>query len=104
MTKEAKLSAAMRIVPEWKEYDDEIKALQARVRRGLYQSSDHEQVPYKAHLNFFFIIINSSNGSRGCNSYISIISTYRQHQKGQDQNIAKCQISSHLFRHYKLSI
>ncbi|XP_026323693.1 UDP-glucose:glycoprotein glucosyltransferase isoform X2 [Hyposmocoma kahamanoa] len=43
MTKEAKLSAAMRIVPEWKEYDDEIKALQARVRRGLYQSSDHEQ-------------------------------------------------------------
>lgn len=53
MTKEAKLSAAMRIVPEWKEYDDEIKALQARVRRGLYQSSDHEQVPYKAYLYFF---------------------------------------------------
>lgn len=43
MTKEAKLSAAMRIVPEWTEYDDEIKALQARVRRGLYQASDHEQ-------------------------------------------------------------
>ncbi|XP_037871803.1 UDP-glucose:glycoprotein glucosyltransferase isoform X2 [Bombyx mori] len=43
MTKEAKLSAAMRIVPEWKEYDGEVKALQARVRRGLYQSADHEQ-------------------------------------------------------------
>ncbi|XP_052737381.1 UDP-glucose:glycoprotein glucosyltransferase [Bicyclus anynana] len=43
MTKEAKLSAAMRIVPEWQTYDDEIKALQARVRRGLYQHADHEQ-------------------------------------------------------------
>ncbi|KAL4715230.1 hypothetical protein ACJJTC_007812 [Scirpophaga incertulas] len=43
MTKEAKLSAAMRIVPEWREYDEEVKALQARVRRGLYQASDHEQ-------------------------------------------------------------
>lgn len=27
MTKEPKLSAAMRILPEWKGYDDEIKAL-----------------------------------------------------------------------------
>lgn len=44
MTKEAKLSAAMRIVPEWSHYDDEVKALQARVRRGLYQAADHEQV------------------------------------------------------------
>lgn len=44
MTKEAKLSAAMRIVPEWSEYDDEIKGLQARVRRGLYQAADHDQV------------------------------------------------------------
>uniref|UniRef100_A0A2H1WXD8 SFRICE_018762 n=1 Tax=Spodoptera frugiperda TaxID=7108 RepID=A0A2H1WXD8_SPOFR len=43
MTKEAKLSAAMRIVPEWSEYDDEIKGLQARVRRGLYQAADHDQ-------------------------------------------------------------
>ncbi|KOB72007.1 Pantothenate kinase 4 [Operophtera brumata] len=40
---EAKLSAAMRIVPKWKEYDAEIKGLQARVRRGLYQAADHEQ-------------------------------------------------------------
>ncbi|KAJ2946318.1 hypothetical protein O0L34_g12355 [Tuta absoluta] len=43
MTKEAKLSAAMRIVPEWNTYDEEIKGLQARVRRGLYQASDHDQ-------------------------------------------------------------
>ncbi|XP_041973960.1 UDP-glucose:glycoprotein glucosyltransferase [Aricia agestis] len=43
MTKEAKLSAAMRIVPEWREYDAEIRELRARVRRGLYQANDHEQ-------------------------------------------------------------
>ncbi|XP_030027035.2 UDP-glucose:glycoprotein glucosyltransferase [Manduca sexta] len=43
MTKEAKLSAAMRIVPEWRAYDDELRALQARVRRGLYQGADHDQ-------------------------------------------------------------
>ncbi|VVC95428.1 unnamed protein product [Leptidea sinapis] len=42
-TKEAKLSAAMRIVPEWREYDAEVRALQARVRRGLYSHSDSEQ-------------------------------------------------------------
>lgn len=59
MTKEAKLSAAMRIVPEWKEYDDEIKALQARVRRGLYQSSDHEQVPkVHLHIHIYLPMIN----------------------------------------------
>lgn len=56
MTKEAKLSAAMRIVPEWTEYDGEIKALQARVRRGLYQSSDHEQVLYLNNFNFIHIL------------------------------------------------
>ncbi|XP_045503578.1 UDP-glucose:glycoprotein glucosyltransferase [Colias croceus] len=43
MTKEAKLSAAMRIVPEWREYDNELRALQARVRRGLYQRNDSDQ-------------------------------------------------------------
>ncbi|XP_013148392.1 PREDICTED: LOW QUALITY PROTEIN: UDP-glucose:glycoprotein glucosyltransferase [Papilio polytes] len=43
MTKEAKLSAAMRIVPEWREYDGEVRALQARVRRGLYQHTDTDQ-------------------------------------------------------------
>ncbi|CAH2099777.1 unnamed protein product [Euphydryas editha] len=49
MTKEAKLSAAMRIVPEWRRYDDEVKALQARVRRGLYQHADGDQEIDSAH-------------------------------------------------------
>lgn len=35
-TKEAKLTAAQRIVPEWKDYDSEIKNLMSRVE-------DHEQ-------------------------------------------------------------
>jgi UDP-glucose:glycoprotein glucosyltransferase len=30
LTKEAKLTAAQRIVPEWKDYDNEIKSLMAR--------------------------------------------------------------------------
>jgi hypothetical protein len=33
-TKEAKLTAAARIIPEWQSYDDEIKALQDRVAKG----------------------------------------------------------------------
>lgn len=35
MTKEAKLSAAMRILPEWKGYDDEIRELQKKIDSGL---------------------------------------------------------------------
>lgn len=35
MTKEAKLTAAMRIVDEWKDYDNEIKKLQIK-------QSEHE--------------------------------------------------------------
>lgn len=31
LTKEAKLTAAQRIVPEWKGYDDEIKSLMSRI-------------------------------------------------------------------------
>lgn len=31
LTKEAKLTAAQRIVPEWKGYDDEIKSLMNRI-------------------------------------------------------------------------
>lgn len=41
MTKEAKLTAAVRIVPEWTEYDDEIKRLQQRIQKGFY-STDTE--------------------------------------------------------------
>ncbi|XP_018331345.1 UDP-glucose:glycoprotein glucosyltransferase isoform X2 [Agrilus planipennis] len=35
MTKEAKLSAAMRILPEWKEYDEEIRRLQKKIDSGV---------------------------------------------------------------------
>ncbi|XP_055550572.1 UDP-glucose:glycoprotein glucosyltransferase [Wyeomyia smithii] len=38
LTKEAKLTAAQRIVPEWKDYDSEIKRLQAKV-----DELEHEQ-------------------------------------------------------------
>lgn len=31
MTKEAKLQAAMRIIPEWIGYDEEIKSLQQKI-------------------------------------------------------------------------
>ncbi|XP_065164353.1 UDP-glucose:glycoprotein glucosyltransferase isoform X2 [Atheta coriaria] len=34
MTKEAKLTAAMRILPEWKGYDDEIRNLQQKIDKG----------------------------------------------------------------------
>lgn len=37
MTKEAKLTAAQRIVPEWKDYDNEIKNLMARVDDEQHQ-------------------------------------------------------------------
>ncbi|CAG9768969.1 unnamed protein product [Ceutorhynchus assimilis] len=35
LTKEAKLSAAIRILPEWKGYDDEIRELQKKIDSGL---------------------------------------------------------------------
>lgn len=39
MTKEAKLSAAQRIVPEWKDYDAEIKNLMARIDDEEHQEN-----------------------------------------------------------------
>lgn len=38
MTKEAKLQAAMRILPEWVGYDEEIKALQQKVENANRQT------------------------------------------------------------------
>lgn len=59
------MSAAMRIVPEWREYDGEVRALQARVRRGLYQHTDTDQ---ERHLhdagNTTFIQTNRSKLNR----------------------------------------
>ena len=44
LTKEAKLSAAMRILPEWKEYDEEIKKLQKRiVHDDLEESAEFDK-------------------------------------------------------------
>ncbi len=40
MTKEAKLTAAQRIVPEWKDYDNEIKNLMARADEEQHQQQD----------------------------------------------------------------
>lgn len=44
LTKEAKLTAAQRIVPEWKGYDDEVKSLMARIDDELH----HEQTTSKS--------------------------------------------------------
>lgn len=41
LTKEAKLTAAQRIVPEWKDYDQEIKNLMGRVELG---EVEHEEL------------------------------------------------------------
>lgn len=48
MTKEPKLQAAVRIVPEWQDYDQEIKQLQVRFQEEkeagtLYQEETPEQ-------------------------------------------------------------
>ena len=40
LTKEAKLTAAQRIVPEWKDYDNEIKNLMARVDDEQHQQQE----------------------------------------------------------------
>ena len=42
MTKEAKLQAAMRILPEWVGYDEEIKALQQRIENETRQNEGEE--------------------------------------------------------------
>ena len=54
MTKEPKLQAAVRIVAEWTDYDQEIKRLQTRVQEGANHRTNqqgtgnwtHAQVPY----------------------------------------------------------
>ncbi|CAH1183606.1 unnamed protein product [Phaedon cochleariae] len=43
MTKEAKLTAAVRILPEWKGYDDEIRELQRKIDSGLLDADPSEQ-------------------------------------------------------------
>lgn len=43
MTKEPKLEAAVRIVVEWTDYDQEIKRLQTRVQEAANQTIKHHR-------------------------------------------------------------
>lgn len=43
MTKEAKLTAAQRIVPEWKDYDNEIKNLLSRIDDREHDQDTNEE-------------------------------------------------------------
>lgn len=43
LTKEAKLTAAVRILPEWKGYDEEIKRVQLRL--GSTEDHEEEHIP-----------------------------------------------------------
>ncbi|KAJ8920947.1 hypothetical protein NQ315_015740 [Exocentrus adspersus] len=44
MTKEAKLTAAVRILPEWKGYDEEIRELQKKIDSGLLDTDPAEHL------------------------------------------------------------
>lgn len=44
MTKEAKLSAAVRILPEWKDYDEEIRKLQQKIDSGVLDDDPAENL------------------------------------------------------------
>lgn len=48
MTKEAKLTAAMRILPEWKGYDEEIRQLQKKIDSGVLDPDDEHNIPGKS--------------------------------------------------------
>ncbi|XP_015835986.1 UDP-glucose:glycoprotein glucosyltransferase isoform X2 [Tribolium castaneum] len=45
MTKEAKLTAAMRILPEWKGYDEEIRQLQKKIDSGVLDPDPENHIP-----------------------------------------------------------
>lgn len=45
MTKEPKLQAAVRIVSEWSDYDQEIKRLQTRVQERVNHSAKQQDTP-----------------------------------------------------------
>lgn len=58
MTKEAKLQAAMRILPEWKGYDDELKAFQSKMeneRRQAEKEDKEENEEEKGKLKIFHV-------------------------------------------------
>jgi UDP-glucose:glycoprotein glucosyltransferase len=50
LTKEAKLTAAQRIVPEWKDYDSEIKRLQAKIDEEIEHEEESGAEPVHSEL------------------------------------------------------
>lgn len=73
MTKEAKLTAAVRILPEWKGYDDEIRKLQKKIDSGLLDADPAETNEGKYYYSFIIYIIYHviSKYSSRCRSKIS---------------------------------
>lgn len=58
MTKEAKLQAAMRILPEWVGYDEEIKVLQQKVENANRQTEkDSGMFPADMSFNIYYMYI-----------------------------------------------
>lgn len=53
MTKEAKLQAAMRILPEWVGYDEEIKALQQKIENANRQTEKDSGMFSPLHLQIY---------------------------------------------------
>ncbi|XP_065333723.1 UDP-glucose:glycoprotein glucosyltransferase isoform X1 [Cloeon dipterum] len=49
LTKEAKLTAAMRILPEWKGYDDEVKAVQEKINSEHQQQAKEDSEKHQIH-------------------------------------------------------
>lgn len=60
MTKEAKLTAAVRILPEWKGYDEEIRRLQQKIDTGLLDSDPAENFETGRILLIFETLISIS--------------------------------------------
>lgn len=48
-TKEPKLTAARRIIPEWESYDNEIKELMARIRTASTKDDSHAPERHEIH-------------------------------------------------------
>lgn len=60
MTKEAKLTAAVRILPEWKGYDEEIRQLQKKIDSGLLDAdpAEHPETNTKGKKDMFIFLSN----------------------------------------------
>lgn len=56
MTKEPKLQAAMRIVPEWQDYDQEIKLLQSHFQKEKEMGTPAKMPGQHTHGNLCFCV------------------------------------------------